>query len=405
MCLITLRDDLLNDADTGGVWSYLGYHPTDPNGTPASGGTSIGVLIGDNPSIDTTDFLQGFYFFRYTTSHAVCGNDVANTAFEIGEYKDAGQDVNVSYCSNDTELIDLFSLIGGSPTAGGSWTLSSGFAFSAFDANAGTINMSQINSTTSFTVQYSISTNPSDSNYTLLPCSNCSDTSYISFTVSNPPYAGQDTTVDVCVDDIVLLSSIHNSNNSNSTPSGEWIFFGFNDEGGSNNYSSATFSANGQTSQFSPFHSFGVTSSFTLSSLHISGAGQYLFFFKTSGSNSSCSDQANVVVSVSAICCVNEDNCYYVTTGGASVYGFNLLNGSVIDVNTPEFTFPYQSGQQMQLQTDLNTWLSNNGGGTATVTFNGLFFNITINNPCIGFDSVCTNSTCSRVDDFTQTNC
>jgi hypothetical protein len=75
-CLKNLRTDLLNGANAGGTWSYLGFHPCDPEGTPGAGGTNPGTLSGDNPEIDPNDWIVGYYFFKYEGGQGDCADEV-----------------------------------------------------------------------------------------------------------------------------------------------------------------------------------------------------------------------------------------------------------------------------------------------------------------------------------------
>ena len=68
-CTKNIRTDLAPTFPTGGIWTYVGYHATNPtgtfNGTPADPLINIPrdtVLTawGDNFVIDTNDKLQVF---------------------------------------------------------------------------------------------------------------------------------------------------------------------------------------------------------------------------------------------------------------------------------------------------------------------------------------------------------
>lgn len=75
-CVKNLRTDFLTGADTGGTWQYLGYHASNPAGTPGAGGTDPGTLTGDNPQLDFTAYVPGFYFFRYSGGEVPCDGSV-----------------------------------------------------------------------------------------------------------------------------------------------------------------------------------------------------------------------------------------------------------------------------------------------------------------------------------------
>ncbi len=75
-CPKNLRTEFLDDADPGGEWAYDGYHASNPAGTPGAGGTNPGALTGDDPELDFSSWIPGFYFFTYGGGEGACADDV-----------------------------------------------------------------------------------------------------------------------------------------------------------------------------------------------------------------------------------------------------------------------------------------------------------------------------------------
>lgn len=96
---IDLFTILTGTPDTGGVWS-----PTLASGT--------GVF---DPNLDTA----GTY--TYTVTLGDCGSDEATVDIEISDVPNAGEPNPIQVCTN-TEPFDLFTILGGNPDTGGSWT-------------------------------------------------------------------------------------------------------------------------------------------------------------------------------------------------------------------------------------------------------------------------------------------
>lgn len=151
---------LLVGADTGGTWS-----PALVSGT--------GIF---DPSSDT------FGAYTYTlAATASCPSDEAVVTVSLINQPEAGENANVSLCSNDS-TIDLFTLIGGTPDTGGTWspTLASGTG--VFDPS---VDVS------------------GDYTYTISPTEPCAtdDSTTVSVTVLQAPNAGTDTTENFCSTD------------------------------------------------------------------------------------------------------------------------------------------------------------------------------------------------------------
>jgi gliding motility-associated-like protein len=106
-----LFDELQGSPDGGGAWS-------------GPGGASTGQF---DPGTDP----GGVY--AYTQVGISCPSSMATVTITIQAGPDAGQDGSVSLCSN-AGVVQLFGQLGGTPDAGGVWTLPNGTpASSAFD--------------------------------------------------------------------------------------------------------------------------------------------------------------------------------------------------------------------------------------------------------------------------------
>lgn len=107
MCQLSLRTDINSSSDTGGVWTYLGYNPVDPNVgnwnfTPVNPLVPLTIgqtLVGDNPMIDSAGKSNGFYRFSYAVTQGDC-TDTEFFVIQIRNTSCAGDDFSVSLCSN-----------------------------------------------------------------------------------------------------------------------------------------------------------------------------------------------------------------------------------------------------------------------------------------------------------------
>src|SRR5690606_27389472 len=102
---VNLFDSLGGSPDMGGVWS-----PTLSSGT--------GVF---NPSVDAS----GVYL--YTVTNGVCGTSTAEVNVLVDTLPNAGDDGSLEICRNSNS-VDLFAILSGTPDTGGVWSpsLSSG---------------------------------------------------------------------------------------------------------------------------------------------------------------------------------------------------------------------------------------------------------------------------------------
>lgn len=109
---------LMNGADLGGVWLE----------TTTSG--QFNAAIGE---LALTGLAEGVYTFTYTqNANSNCATDIATMTVNYGIVGNAGLDGQVVVCHSNG-LIDLFSLIGGNPDTGGTWTPSTVAGNGMFD--------------------------------------------------------------------------------------------------------------------------------------------------------------------------------------------------------------------------------------------------------------------------------
>ena len=198
-CPKQLRVDLLTMADVGGSFNWLGYSNTINGSYSTSNGTNPGSLIGDNPTINFSAFITGFYKFEYAPPpSATCGNAVPFIV-PVMAAPNSGSNGSFSECEKSNNSIDLFSKLGGSPQTGGTWTIVSGNPpTGSADLVNGifTINNDVLPST--YVFKYTVSAPIPPSGYTL-DCSLCvSDDSGVTITVTDTPSSGAALNISNC---------------------------------------------------------------------------------------------------------------------------------------------------------------------------------------------------------------
>ncbi|MBK9599910.1 MAG: hypothetical protein IPO60_16745 [Flavobacteriales bacterium] len=141
-------------------------------GSPDAGGTWSGGLVGGmyDPAVNT----PGAYTYTVTGT-SPCGNATATVTVSETGSPDAGTDGAVTVCEGGA-AIDLFTELGGSPDAGGTW--SGGLVGGMFDP--------AVNAAGNYT-------------YTLNATAPCtSDQSQVVVTIAPAPDAGTDANLTVC---------------------------------------------------------------------------------------------------------------------------------------------------------------------------------------------------------------
>ncbi|MGV3637716.1 MAG: hypothetical protein ACO1NQ_08730, partial [Flavobacteriales bacterium] len=156
---VDLFDALGGNPDPGGVW-------TDPDGDPVSSTF--------NPAVDA----PGVYTYTVPCAPQPCVDPTATVTVSVNQPPSAGTNATTAVCSNGAAF-NLFTLLGGSPQAGGAWTGPGGAPVSS-----------------TFTPGTSA---PGVYTYTVLgapPCANASAT--VTVSVVNAPNAGAGTSFTVC---------------------------------------------------------------------------------------------------------------------------------------------------------------------------------------------------------------
>ena len=111
-CSKRLRTDLNPTATSGGTWTYLGYHPSDPLLIDISNTPLNNILITDsgtdNPLINPTNGSSGFYKWKYSVN-ATNGTCPATTTETTVEVKNTcpGGSWSLTRCNNSSDLIQL----------------------------------------------------------------------------------------------------------------------------------------------------------------------------------------------------------------------------------------------------------------------------------------------------------
>ncbi len=149
-------------------------------GTPDAAGTWTPVLASGSGVFDPSVDAAGTY--TYTITSAACATSSSSqVAVGITQQVDAGQDATLDICSNDA-AIDLFTLLGGTPDAGGTWSPALASGSGVFDPAVDTAG--------AYT-------------YTVTATAPCTtdDTAVVTVTVEDAPDAGTDSSLDLCSND------------------------------------------------------------------------------------------------------------------------------------------------------------------------------------------------------------
>lgn len=176
---ITGNIDLLAEigGDSGGTWS-----------APAS----IPINNGDLGTIDRSLLSPGTFNFTYTLPEInACEEVSATVTIIVQEEPDAGENNTLEICTNESS-IDLRTLLGGTPDAGGTWSP----ALNNANGDRGTFDPATDGSTISSTTY----------TYTVTATAPClvDDTATITVTVEQAPVAGPDASLDLCATDSAI---------------------------------------------------------------------------------------------------------------------------------------------------------------------------------------------------------
>lgn len=175
-----LLSSYMTGADPGGTW-------TDPNGQPFNG-----VYVPDTST-------QGTYVYTVGSAGSCNGSSSTLDVF-VNEQAQAGTSASANLCAT-SGITDLFSLLTGSPQAGGVWT-----------NPAGGLHSGQFNAQTDAPGNYKYKVSG------VLPCSD--DSSVVTVSVSSPPSAGSSALLQLCDNSapVILLQALGGTPDSG----GDW---------------------------------------------------------------------------------------------------------------------------------------------------------------------------------------
>lgn len=129
-CFVDVYPDMFTpNQSILGVFTYDGYNLAS-SGTPGAGGwggteptPTIGAEV--SPGFDFEGATPGFYFFTNTVTDQYGCTSSSQTIVQVVEALNAGTGQTVTYCTDDTDCLDLDSLLAGADP-GGVWTNTSG---------------------------------------------------------------------------------------------------------------------------------------------------------------------------------------------------------------------------------------------------------------------------------------
>lgn len=193
------------DAGTNGTANYCNTDPlvdlfTLLGGTPDTGGTwspsldsGTGVF---NPAVD-----EGNTYTYTIAATAVCGATESMVVVSVSLQPSAGDDNTIELCTNDA-TVDLFTVLGGTPNTGGTWS-------PTLDSGTGVYNPA-VDAGIAYT-------------YSVDPLGTCpGDVATVTVNLNILPNAGTDATITVCGSDVAfdLFSLLGGTPNSGGTWSG-----------------------------------------------------------------------------------------------------------------------------------------------------------------------------------------
>lgn len=184
---------LCNNGTPVDLFSYLG-------GTPDLGGTWTGPGGGAHAAIfDPATDTPGAYVYTVTGPPDAS----ATVTVTVVDAPDAGSDGSLTVCSNGAP-VDLFSRLGGSPDAGGTWTFGGSPVSGTFTPGTSPAG----------TYTYTVAGTP--------PCAD--DAATVNVTVIAPPNAGTNGSITVCSNAVPL--SLFTQLGGTPDGSGAWTFGG-----------------------------------------------------------------------------------------------------------------------------------------------------------------------------------
>ena len=143
---VTVSISTANDAGTDGTIEFCSNaSPVDLfdslGGTPQTGGTWSPALTSGtgvfDPTVDTADT----YTYTVSSTDSTCPDATANVVVTLTQVPDAGLDDTLNLCIDDTNSVDLFDSLGGSPQTGGIWTPALASGTGVFDPTVDTADV------------------------------------------------------------------------------------------------------------------------------------------------------------------------------------------------------------------------------------------------------------------------
>ena len=141
-CYVTIRSDLANYPG-GGVWTFVGYHPSSNvgpfNQLPANPLIPVGLntaitLFGDDFTLDSENASTGYHKFTY----ALNGNTYNFIIKIVSKSSNAGGGGTVSVAAGSTNTIDLDVY---RVDNGGTWSVVSGSPGANFNTSTGVLDL------------------------------------------------------------------------------------------------------------------------------------------------------------------------------------------------------------------------------------------------------------------------
>lgn len=162
---------------------------TSLGGTPDATGTWLQLTGTSRPitgnNVDLNGATAGTYTFQYTvTGTAPCANAVAVVTVNVAASLNAGTNNTVAACNNNS-VFNLFTSLGGTPDAGGTWSQLTGTSTITISGNDANLNGATAGT---YTFRYTLTGTP--------PCANA--TSVVTVNVVMAPNAGTNNTVSAC---------------------------------------------------------------------------------------------------------------------------------------------------------------------------------------------------------------
>lgn len=233
----------------------------------------------------------------------------------------------------------------------------------------------------------------------------CTATNNIVLPILETYYAGQDVTKAICSDDTSLFNLfdlISDFGNLSVDTQGTWEQL----NGTPNPHPGFTNPVDPQDATFDVSYIDYPNDTFPLQFMYTTREPAAEGFTRSRCIDCAADTSIVSITMTSTTCCPDLGLCYEADIPDLSnIYTFTLNTG-ILNNADEGMNFPYTlPADNSGLETDLNNYLTNNGGGTATITAGVGVSTILIQNACIGFRSACHNEACSSSTTFELTTC